>query len=82
MKRRVLCLWVTGALAVGLAMMLVSKFVLQTLALLIVGVGLLALTRLHPLVWLGVPGTWSVIVVNATWRMARKAAPKLNGIDK
>jgi uncharacterized membrane protein YesL len=68
----------TGILAVLLA----GKFIWQTLALLAVSLALLALTNLHPLVWLAVPGVWCVIVVNAAWRMARQAVPDLAGIDK
>ena len=68
----------TGILAVLLA----GKFIWQTLALLAVSLALLALTNLHPLVWLVVPGVWCVIVVNAAWRMARQAVPDLAGIDK
>ena len=65
-----------------LAMLLAGKFIWQTLALLAVSMALLALTNLHPLVWLLVPGVWCVIVVNAAWRMARQAVPDLAGIDK
>ena len=57
-------------------------FILQTLALLAVTLVLLALSTLHPLVWLVVPGVWCVIVVNAAWRMVQQAVPELAGIDK
>jgi hypothetical protein len=66
----------------ALAMMLVGKFIWQTLALIVLAAGLLAATSLHPLVWLFVPGVWSVIVMNATWRMARQLVPNQSGIDK
>ena len=65
-----------------LAVLLAGKFILRTLALLAVTVVLLALSTLHPLVWLVVPGVWCVIVVNAAWRMVQRAAPGLAGIDK
>jgi hypothetical protein len=65
-----------------LAALLAGKFVWQTLALLAVSIALLALTTLHPLVWLIVPGMWCVIVGNAAWRLVRRAAPSLTGIDK
>ncbi len=58
--------------AVRLALALAGKFIWQTLALLALGVGLLAATTLHPMVWLFVPGVWCVIVTNATWRMTRQ----------
>jgi uncharacterized membrane protein YesL len=67
---------------VALAMVLVGRFIWQTLALIVLAAGLLAATSLHPLVWLFVPGVWCVIVMNATWRMARRIAPNLSGIDK
>jgi uncharacterized membrane protein YesL len=67
---------------VMLAVLLAGKFIWQTLALLAVSIALLALTNLHPLVRLLVPGVWCVIVVNAAWRMARQAVPDLAGIDK
>ena len=67
---------------VMLAVLLAGKFILQTLALLAVTLVLLALSTLHPLVWLVAPGVWCVIVVNAAWRMVRQAAPGLAGIDK
>jgi len=69
-------------LTIGLAMMLVSKFMLQTLALLTVGAALLVLAQFIPLVWLAVPGVWCVIVMNATWRLSRQAMPGLSKIDK
>jgi uncharacterized membrane protein YesL len=67
---------------VMLAVLLAGKFILQTLALLAVTFVLLALSTLHPLVWLLVPGVWCVVVVNAAWRMIQQAAPGLAGIDK
>ena len=67
---------------VMLAVLLAGKFILQTLALLAVTVVLLALSTLHPLVWLLVPGVWCVIVVNAAWRMIQQAVPGWAGIDK
>lgn len=67
---------------VMLAVLLAGKFILQTLALLAVTIALLALSTLHPLVWLFVPGMWCVIVVNAAWRMVQQAVPDLAGIDK
>jgi len=65
-----------------LAALLAGKFVLHTLALTAATIILLALTTLHPLVWLFVPGVWCVMVVNAAWRLARRAVPSLTGIDK
>jgi uncharacterized membrane protein YesL len=67
---------------VMLAVLLAGKFILQTLALLAVTIVLLALSTLHPLVWLVVPGVWCVIVVNAAWRMVQQAVPDLARIDK
>jgi uncharacterized membrane protein YesL len=67
---------------VMLAVLLAGKFILQTLALLAVTIALLALSTLHPLVWLFVPGVWCVIVVDAAWRMVQQAVPDLAGIDK
>jgi hypothetical protein len=67
---------------VALAALLIGRCLWQTLALLIVGVALLAATLIHPLVWLFVPGIWCVIVTNATWRMVGRVAPDLTGIDK
>jgi len=67
---------------VGLAAVLVGKYVWQTLALLAMGAGLLTLTMLLPVTWLLVPGVWCVVVTNATWRMARQLLPNANGIDK
>jgi hypothetical protein len=55
-----------------LATALIVKFIWQTMVLAAVGIVLLALTTLHPLVWLFVPGVWCVIVTNATWRMSKR----------
>lgn len=54
-----------------LAGALIVKFIGQTVGLAAVGIALLALTTLHPLIWLFVPGVWCVIVTNATWRLSR-----------
>ncbi len=53
------------------AMALVVKSIWRTLALMVLGAGLLALTFIHPLIWVLVPGLWCVVVVNATWRMTK-----------
>ena len=66
----------------ALAAVLTGKCLWQTLALLVLGVALLAATLIHPLVWLFVPGIWCVVVTNATLRMARRVVPSLTGIDK
>ncbi len=55
-----------------LATLLAVRHIWQTLALLALAVLLLAATRIHPLVMLFVPGVWSVVVVNATWRLGRE----------
>ncbi len=55
-----------------LAAALIIKFVWQTLGLIGIGAVLLALTLLHPMVWLFVPGLWCVIVTNATWRLTKR----------
>jgi hypothetical protein len=68
----------TAMLAAGLA----GRFPAQTIALLIVGIALLAAPLLHVLVWLAVPGLWCVLITNATWRLARRVAPELGRIDK
>ncbi len=54
-----------------LAVVLVARSVWRTLALLGLAMVLLTLTRLHPLVWLIVPGVWIVVVMNAVWRMTK-----------
>ncbi|MBN1887620.1 MAG: hypothetical protein JW850_06505 [Thermoflexales bacterium] len=54
-----------------LAAALIVTFIWQTMGLAAAGIVLLALTTLHPLVWLFVPGLWCVIVMNATWRMSK-----------
>lgn len=56
---------------VQVSMAMVGKFPLQTLALLVAAAALLALTTIHPLVWLIVPGIWCVVVMNATWRLTK-----------
>jgi hypothetical protein len=61
---------------------LASKYVLQTIALLVVAAALFAATSFHPLIWLFVIGAWCVIATNATWRMARALLPDSDGIDK
>jgi hypothetical protein len=61
---------------------LASRYLGQTIVLLVVAVALLATTTFHPLVWLFVIGAWCVIATNATWRMARVLLPDSNGIDK
>jgi hypothetical protein len=61
---------------------LASKYVLQTIALLVVAAALFAATSFHPLIWLFVLGAWCVIATNATWRMARALLPDSDGIDK
>jgi hypothetical protein len=61
----------TAALAVVLA----RKCFWQTLLLLVVGMGLLAATLIHPLVWLLIPGIWCVIVTNTTFRLAPRVLP-------
>ncbi len=67
---------------IALAGVLAGKHLWQTLALLVLGVALLAATLIHPLVWLFVPGIWCVVVTNATFRMVRRVLPSLTGIDK
>jgi uncharacterized membrane protein YesL len=56
---------------VWLAIALVGKYIWQTVALIVLAVALVALTALHPLVWLIVPSIWCVVVMNATWRLTR-----------
>lgn len=67
---------------VGLAVVLAGRHVWQTVVLLALGAGLLALGMYIPLTWLLAPGVWCVVVMNATWRMARRLMPNPAGIDK
>ncbi len=62
----------------ALAAILISRCIWQTILLLALGAGLLVATLMLPLVGLFAPGVWSVIVVNATWRMARRFIPSAN----
>jgi uncharacterized membrane protein YesL len=57
----------------------------QTVLLLIFGVALLALMLLtegNPIFWIFLPGPWCVVVMNATYRMARRLVPDQSAIDK
>jgi len=54
-----------------IAMVLLGKHLWQTLALLALALVLLMLPVIHFLFWMVVPGVWSVVVMNATWRLSK-----------
>jgi uncharacterized membrane protein YesL len=59
------------AQTVHAALALIGKYIGQTLALAVLGIALLAASTLHPLVGVVVPMIWSVVVMNAVWRLTR-----------
>ena len=64
---------------------LAIRHIWQTVLLLVFGAALLALvllTESNPIFWIFIPGPWCVVVMNATYRMARKIVPDLSAIDK
>lgn len=62
---------------IQVAVALAGRFVWQTLALMATALVLLALTILHPLVWIVVVGIWCVVITNAVWRMTRDYASQI-----
>ena len=67
-----------------LAGVLATRFIWQTLVLMILGLVLLTATMLHPLVWLFIFGPWCVVATNTTYRLARRILPdaEQSAIDK